>query len=193
MISLTHEQRVAIHRELEASYAYRPDFAHLLLQAIEAGTLTGVSYLTLIEGRPCGCFYSWLSGHAERFVQAYNEHPERFTFDGRTLHSFARMEDYRVPAICFKEDFVIRQGIETNFAGHTPIECYLFACRERENFSELVEMLAPLKARYEQSLSQQHYHDQTPDCPQGYYWNGRQCLQENGNLLRPSLYEHENF
>lgn len=35
-------------------------------------------------------------------------------------------------------------------------------------------------------------HVSEPECPQGYYWNGRQCLKED-NFLRPSLYELEGF
>jgi hypothetical protein len=34
--------------------------------------------------------------------------------------------------------------------------------------------------------------EEAPECPEGYFWNGVQCLR-NDNLLRPSLYEQEGF
>lgn len=56
--------------------------------------------------------------------------------------------------------------------------------------------LAQADAEFEQSLaippSPYLVEDEEPECPEGYHWNGRQCLKQD-NLLRPSVYEREGF
>ena len=66
----------------------------------------------------------------------------------------------------------------------------IFEALSETQFCALEDATVRLQLQYDASQEEKQ---EEPSCPDGYFWNGRQCLQENGNLLRLSRYEQEGF